>query len=313
MSDLTARILSDLSGSIPFGGNPLDRCDALRPDAAVIAAFAADPAARALLLAGETVLVDPVAGAAGVLQAMARVPEGAERVFLGRDPAGAPRFAADLAGLEPADLVPMALRALASDPAADPGVLGMVAQARGVLAWHGTHQFCARCGQPTVAAMAGTRRVCTACAAEHFPRTDPVVIMLVHDGSDVLLGRAHRFQPNFFSTLAGFMEPGETIEAAVRREVMEETGIRVGRVRYVACQPWPFPSSLMMGCLAEALSRDITLDPHEMADARWVSAAELAAMLDGTHPDGLTGPKPLAIAHHLMRAHLDGQRATADA
>ncbi len=302
-------VLPDLSGTIPFGANPLDRCDALRPDSAVIAAFAADPAARAVLLSGETVLVDPALGAAGVFQSMARVPAAAETVFLGRDPSGAPRFAADMTGAEPADLMPLALRALAGDALADPGTVGIVAQARGVIAWHATHLFCARCGQPTAPAAAGTRRVCTACAAEHFPRTDPVVIMLVHAGSDVLLGRAHRFQPNFYSTLAGFMEPGETIEAAVRREVMEETGIRVGRVSYRASQPWPFPSSLMIGCLAEALDREITIDAHELADARWVSRAELEAMLDGGHPEGLTAPKPFAIAHHLMRVHLDERRA----
>lgn len=298
--------LPDLSGRIPFGANPLDRCDALRLDAGAIAAFAADPRARAVLVSGEAVLVDPALGVAGVLQPLARVPEGAERVFLGRDATGAAHFAADLTGAEPGDLDPLALRALAGDPQADPGLLGIVAQARGLVAWHATHRFCARCGQPTAPAAAGTRRVCTACAAEHFPRTDPVVIMLVRSGEDVLLGRSHRFQVRFFSTLAGFMEPGETIEDAVRREVHEEAGIRVGRVTYCASQPWPFPSSLMIGCLADALDREIVIDASELAEARWFSRAEVAAMFDGTHPEGLTAPKPFAIAHHLLRVHLDG-------
>ena len=140
------------------------------------------------------------------------------------------------------------------------------------------------------------------------------VLVVVHTADRLVLLLERADHPGFWQSVTGSKDAAdEPLALTCRREVMEETGIRVGCVRYVACQPWPFPSSLMMGCLAEALSRDITLDPHEMADARWVSAAELAAMLDGTHPDGLTGPKPLAIAHHLMRAHLDGQRATADA
>lgn len=296
--------LPDASGRIPFGANPLDRCDALRLDTGAIDALAAAPGAKAVLVAGEAVLVDPALGGAGVRHPLAGVAGAGERIFLGRDAAGDAHFAIDLTDAPPVGLVALPLRAVAGDPAADPGVVGIVAQARSLVAWHATHRFCARCGAPTIAAAGGTRRVCSACAAEHFPRTDPVVIMLVRSGGDCLLARAPRFQTGFYSTLAGFMEPGETIESAVRREVMEETGIRVGRVTYVASQPWPFPSSLMIGCIADAESRDITVDTHELVDARWFGRDEVESMLSGSHPDGLTAPKPLAIAHHLMKFHL---------
>ena len=148
----------------------------------------------------------------------------------------------------------------------------------------------------------GWKRVCPACAAEHFPRVDPVAIMLVASGDDCLLGRQARFPEGVWSCLAGFIEPGETVEEAVRREVQEEAGVAVGAVRYLGAQPWPFPSSLMIGCRAEALAREIVVDRLELEDARWFPRAEARAMLDRTHPDGLTTPPPLAIAHHLIRA-----------
>jgi NAD+ diphosphatase len=150
--------------------------------------------------------------------------------------------------------------------------------------------------------MGGYRRDCPACGAEHFPRTDPVVIMLAIDGERCLLGRQARFAPAMYSCLAGFVEPGETIEDAVRRETAEEAGIAVGRVRYHASQPWPFPSSLMIGCHAEAISRDIVRDEAELEACRWFGRAEVQAMLAGLHPDGLKCPPDIAIAHHLIKA-----------
>ncbi len=153
----------------------------------------------------------------------------------------------------------------------------------------------------------GFRRECPSCSAHHFPRVDPVVIMLVRRGDTCLLGRGPHFRPHMYSCLAGFLEPGETIEDAVRREVFEETQIRVGAVTYRTSQPWPFPSSLMMGCAAEALDEVIVTDPSELEDARWFSRADVAAMLAGTHPEGILAPPPMAIANYLMRAFVAGE------
>ena len=151
----------------------------------------------------------------------------------------------------------------------------------------------------------GWRRDCAQCRAQHFPRTDPVVIMLAIDGDSCLLGRQSRFVPGMWSCLAGFVEPGESIEEAARRETREEAGILCGRVHYFASQPWPFPSSLMIGCHAEALSRDIVVDREELEDARWFHRDEVVAMLQRRHPDRLTTPPPVAIAHHIIRAWLE--------
>lgn len=183
------------------------------------------------------------------------------------------------------------------------GDAAIAAQARTLIDWHARHRFCAACGAPTRPRNGGGSRACEACAAEHFPRTDPVVIVVVSRGGRALLGRSGRFPGNLYSALAGFMEAGESIEEAVRREVAEEAGIRVGAVRYVASQPWPFPASLMIGCLADGESDDIVTDPEELEDARWFSRDELMDALAG-ETSLLTVPQPLAIAHHLIRAWL---------
>ena len=167
---------------------------------------------------------------------------------------------------------------------------------------HARNRFCGRCGAPLDPAEGGYRLDCRSCGLQVFPRTDPVVIMLAVDGELCLLGRQARFRPGMYSCLAGFIEPGETIEAAVRREVLEETGVRVGRVRYHSSQPWPFPSSLMIGCHAEAISTEIVLADHELEDGRWFDRREVAEMLRGTHSEGLGAPPPMAIAHRLMRS-----------
>jgi len=176
----------------------------------------------------------------------------------------------------------------------------LVAAAKGVIGWHRIHPFCARCGGPSAPDDGGWRRRCTACGALHFPRTDPVVIMLVTRGERVLVGRQRTFLPRMYSLLAGFMEPGETIDDAVRREVLEEAGIRVGRVRFLASQPWPFPASLMLGCWGEGLSEEITIDP-EIEDARWVDRAEMALVLKGEHPY-FAAPRRDAIARWILEA-----------
>ncbi|MEA2934962.1 MAG: diphosphatase [Variibacter sp.] len=174
-----------------------------------------------------------------------------------------------------------------------------------MLAWHARHRFCANCGKPTQVVSGGWKRDCAACETEHFPRTDPVVIMLAIDGERCLLGRQTRFPPGTYSCLAGFVEPGETIEDAVRRETVEEAGIRCGRVRYFASQPWPFPMSLMIGAHAEATSSTITVDHNELEDARWFERDEVARMLVRAHPDRLSTPPPIAIAHHIIRAWVE--------
>jgi NAD+ diphosphatase len=180
-----------------------------------------------------------------------------------------------------------------------------IAEAKAVLHWHARHRFCSNCGAPTVPVDAGWKRLCANCKTEHFPRTDPVVIMLIVDGERCLLGRSPRFAATMWSCLAGFIEPGESFEDAVHRETREEAGITCGRVKYFRSQPWPFPTTLMIGCHAEALSRDITVDRTELEDARWFNKDEIVAMLLRKHPDGLTTPPPVAIAHHIIRAWVE--------
>ena len=152
----------------------------------------------------------------------------------------------------------------------------------------------------------GWKRECASCKAEHFPRTDPVVIMFVSLGDKALLGRQKQFMPGMYSCLAGFVEAAETIEDAVRREILEESGIRVTDVNYYMTQPWPYPSSLMIGCTARAISEEIVVDRIELEDARWFDREELALMHKRQHPDGLFAAHPFAIAHHLIGQWLHG-------
>lgn len=163
-----------------------------------------------------------------------------------------------------------------------PGDAELAATAKAISGWHQTHKFCACCGNESHLAGSGWLRTCPSCHAQHFPRTDPVVIMLITHGNDLLLGRSPGWPEGMYSLLAGFVEPGETIEAAVRREVKEETAVEVGAVNYLASQPWPFPASLMIGCIGKATSRDITVDPSELEDAFWISREELADVFAGT-------------------------------
>ena len=180
-----------------------------------------------------------------------------------------------------------------------------LAEAKAMLHWHARHRFCSNCGASSEMVEAGWRRDCPVCKTTHFPRTDPVVIMLAIDGERCLLGRQTRFAKGMWSCLAGFVEPGETIEEAVRRETREEAGIACGRVRYFATQPWPFPMSLMIGCHAEALSTDIAVDYGELEDARWFDREEAALMLLRRHPVKLGTPPAVAIAYHIIRAFVE--------
>jgi NAD+ diphosphatase len=205
------------------------------------------------------------------------------------------------------DLFVIDLRSIAIQGLVAAEHLPPLAEAKAMLHWHARHRFCSNCGTATDLVEGGWKRLCPACKGEHFPRTDPVVIMLAVRGDRGLLGRSGRFAATMWSCLAGFVEPGESVEDAVRRETLEEAGIRCGRVRYLFTQPWPFPMSLMIGCHAEALNDDITMDRNELVDARWFTKEECAAMLLRRHPEKLTTPPPVAIAHHIIREWVESE------
>jgi NAD+ diphosphatase len=239
------------------------------------------------------------------------VDDGSTLILLGiRE--GRAYFALDASssGIPPdGDTAAMDARSVAS--MIDGGEAAILAEARSLIDWHARHRFCAQCGTPSVVASGGWVRHCPNCKAHHFPRVDPVVVMLAVKGERCLLGRGRRRAGTRFSCLAGFMEPGETLEEAVRREILEESNIQIGRVRYLASQPWPFPSSLMMGFLAEALTEEITVDPEEIAEARWFHKDEMREMVAraATGPDDPTKvslPAPIAIAHHICRRWATG-------
>lgn len=198
----------------------------------------------------------------------------------------------------------MDLRSIAGE--LGPASAAIAATAKGVLGWHDTHPFCSRCGAGSQVENGGWRRRCPECDALHFPRTDPVVIMLILRDDEVLLGRQSVWPPGLFSLLAGFMEPGETIEDSVRRETKEETSVEVGRVGYLGCQPWPFPSNLMLGCVGEAESKVIKIDPEELEDAQWVSRAKMAVILEGKHPR-IAPPRKDAIARAILTDWVNGE------
>jgi NAD+ diphosphatase len=186
-----------------------------------------------------------------------------------------------------------------------------IATGRALVNWHATHRFCSNCGTPSDIELSGWVRRCPQCGTQHFPRTDPVVIMAITRNDRLLLGRGAAWPEGMYSLLAGFVEPGETIEAAVRRETFEEAAIRVGRVGYIASQPWPFPMSLMFGCSGEALDEAITIDPAELVDARWVARDEAQQMVAGTHPT-ISTPRPGAIAGSIIAAWAAGRLVATD-
>jgi NAD+ diphosphatase len=236
-----------------------------------------------------------------------------EALFLGADEAGNGHFA--LAVTEHRTRhVPGAveklrpivdLRSLAMQGIMSPEELSLCGQARALAQWHENARCCGRCGGHTLVEDGGWKRKCWACKTEWFPRTDPVVIMLITDGDRCLLGHEHRFAEKMWSTLAGFIEPGEDIEHAVRREVLEETNIQVGEVKYHSSQPWPFPHSLMLGCHGRALTTEISVDSGELKEARWFTRAEARAMMERRHPEGFGVPGRHAIANALIAHFLE--------
>jgi NAD+ diphosphatase len=296
-----------------YTASQIDRAAHRRGDAV---ALAADPRAGAYVVGGELVVArkrEPVADPLFSLDEARALAPARESAFLGLVD-GVPRFgfsigksAAEALKATRDDLLVTDLRSIAVQGLVAPEHLPPLAEAKALLAWHARHRFCPNCGAPTELVEAGWKRQCPECKTEHFPRTDPVVIMLAVRGEQCLLGRSARFASAMWSCLAGFIEPGETMEEAVRREVREEAGIVCGKVGYFASQPWPFPMSLMIGCHAEALTHDITVDPAELEGARWFDRDEVALMLLRRHPEGLGTPPPVAIAHHIIRAWVEGE------
>jgi NAD+ diphosphatase len=283
---------------ITFTGGTLDRADQLRVHPDRLAGAWADPRAIVIQLDG----LDPVIGSDAMLAAMP-VPDGAalaDHALMGLREDGTPVFVSLLVRQkdEPPVFPPKVWQVIPELSMPEAALYGA---ARSLVDWHARHQFCARCGEATHPIKAGWARQCATCSTEHFPRTDPVVIMLAEYGDKVLIGRNPRFPAGRFSALAGFVEPGETFEEAVRRELWEECGVRTGRVDYLFSQPWPFPSQLMIACMAQALDDKITLDVEEVEEAIWVTRDEVRAAL--AHEEGarFSPPSTVAVANHMLR------------
>ena len=310
-----------IAETVTFGGSGLNRAAELRGDGDKIASLMRDSTARAIpIWRGKPLFATEARDKAGWLAMGHSIFGNASEapIFLGLDEDG-PRFAYDVSAWEPQD-VPDTLGAF-FDPSEQlhpdlpedhafaelRGVMAqisardaeLVATAKAVMNWHRSHRYCARCGASSVIGMSGWQRDCPSCGAHHFPRTDPVVIMLITRGNSVLMGRSPGWPAGMYSLLAGFVEPGEPIEAAVRREVFEESGIRVGAVTYLSSQPWPFPSSLMFGCHGEALNDEITIDTNEIEDAIWISREEMMEVFAG-NSTVLKPARKGSIAHFLI-------------
>jgi len=306
-----------------FSESPIDRASHLRSDQKWLSDSIVDSKTRYLPIHHLNALIVPSdrpdapmdIGWQAPVEVAEFVGDGAICIFLGLMD-GEARYAIDVSSLDDrhadSDLARkgrfMDVRRVA--PRLGHGVPAILAQARSMIDWHKRHGFCSTCGAPSRSEDGGYLRLCTSedCGAQHFPRTDPVVIMLAIRENHCLLGRQPGFPANMYSSLAGFMEPGETIAEAVRREIMEEAGIAVGDVHYRDTQPWPFPSSLMIGCWAEATSEEITIDGQELEDAKWFERGEIlqaldnpAVTLEDQNWQGLAVPPPMAIAHHLIR------------
>ena len=305
--------LSDLpdiepSSLVGFAGNRIDRLSEKRQDDSAFNALEL-PETRVMVLGNHKLLLDYTdENAPRALFSLTQVqvfsPDLDEPVLLGLQD-GVP-IVALMAPLDPDALAhpfrAQDYRSIYMEGLVSTDLVGALAQAAALTAWHSNHRFCGRCGTKSEMRAGGAKRICPNCGAEHFPRTDPVAIMLPVRGEKCILARSAHFTAGSYSCLAGFIEHGETIEAAVRRESFEEMGLSIGRVGYYASQPWPFPYSLMIGCHAEVLSDDFTIDHSELEDGRWFDKAEVRAMLSDTHENGLRVPASGAIATHLIRA-----------
>lgn len=310
-----------------FSGNPLDRTQAERRDPAWLETELKAPASRFVPFLGDVPLIaiesaTLEAGGAGEIGWLALDDVRVEHIdrdrfhLLGKTSEGASRFACNILEKDDdADVIGnqfvsdgkfIDVRSVAMGGIVPPLSASILAQAKSLTGWHKSHRYCSVCGQPSKPTDAGLSRRCASCKASHFPRTDPVVIMLIVRGDECLLGRSPHYPEGQYSTLAGFIDQGETIEEAVRREIKEETNIDVGAVSYHSSQPWPFPSSLMIGCHGEALSYEIDIDEYEIEGARWFSRDETRMMLERTHPDNIFVPVNFAIAHHLIKHFVEG-------
>ncbi len=280
-----------------FTGAGLDRADHLRLDAERLADLMANGDARLLRLD----MVDPVLDEQGGLL-WGPLDGVAEMLFLGLEE-GRPLFAPLVRMEQLGQRAWGVFRLLSLMSPRDAAIWGA---ARSLNEWHNRHGFCPVCGHPTDLFRAGWGRKCPNCGAEHFPRVDPVVIMLAEHDDRVLLGRSPHYPPSRYSALAGFVEPGESIEEAVARELQEEAGVAVGGVRYVASQPWPFPGSLMIACIGQAEGEALTLDRNELEDAFWCDRAGVEAALAGDPDAPFQAPPPFAIANTLLTRWLAG-------
>jgi NAD+ diphosphatase len=300
-----------------FAGNPLDRASGRRGDVDWITERLADPDALTLAMWNGLPLVEDDPNAQGGVR-IAYLPTrlaceaaGSEerRLFLGLSGRQAV-FAIDLEGsADPALGSLEGLGRFQDLRSAAPRLAGpeaaIIATAKAVFEWRRRHGYCSNCGQPSIVADGGWKRVCPSCRAEHFPRTDPVVIMLPTLGERCLLGRQHAWAAGMYSALAGFLEPGESIEEACARELMEEAGLTAVSVRYIAAQPWPFPSSLMIGLFAEVSDDNAAPDQTELEAVRWFDRSDVGALLRGEIADA-SCPPPMAIAHQLIKAWGEG-------
>jgi NAD+ diphosphatase len=295
-------------GRPAFVTDILDRAAHLRGDDAKLMALEGRRDARAYVVHRDSLVVKQDSdGPRALLSIEEALKFGANpgTIFLGLR-GGAPIFGMGISAEAVEKLLPREdvkvseLRGMAMQGVMPPIQLSAIAMAKSLVTWHQRHGYCANCGTRTAMKEGGWKRECAACNTEHFPRTDPVVIMLVISGDKVLMGRQKQFPAGMYSCLAGFVEVAETIEDAVRREIFEESGIRCTDVNYYMTQPWPYPSSLMIGCTARATNEDIVVDRNELEDARWFDRSDATLMLKRQHPEGLAGPHPFAIAHHLL-------------
>lgn len=296
------------SNDIPLASHPVDRAAHHRTDPAWLdAAMQRDDVLVFLMQKGQPLVDANGQGLVWLGPEVARLEPQRERLFLGVDKAGAPIFGINmgsefkLAGslLEGSGEFIDMRGAASSLP---PMQANLASTARSILEWHRSHRFCSKCGSESDVAEAGWKRVCPSCGAEHFPRTDPVAIMLAVSGDKCLLGRQAAWPAGFWSALAGFVEPGETVEQAATRELEEEAGIKADptKAEYLFCQPWPFPSSLMVGIIVEAETTEISVEQDELEAARWITREEARQVLAGTHPD-IYAPPPMAVAHHILK------------
>lgn len=292
---------------IAFQGYPLDRADHIRNDPDALAAQM-HWKARVFVPGGMDGLIPEIDHNGGIIwKSLADIDEDDELIWLGLDDAGKPHFTAlNMAGGDGQN----SPRTIWQDlMRLRPEQLAIYGAARGLIIWHRTHGFCANCGGSTQLAKAGWARHCDDCGTEVFPQTSPVVIMLAQYAGKLLLGRQPHFPAGSFSALAGFLEPGESIEEAVSRELYEEAGVNATKVRYFASQPWPFPGSLMIGCVADVASDALTIDKNELEDARWFSHDDVMAALNGDDDAAFRAPPPFAIARNLLQFWLDNEQS----